>query len=213
VRCELANDADESVRRLWKESLFHDEDREVLMFAALGHDFGKPVTVTTDEHGAICFPDHANAAAKQLRKFLDRMRPPNRIVNRAIPLVRESAMTLHSPTPGNVRRLACRLSPANIRQWVALCHCDAPETFSSRCSESPPRLRGLEWLKMAVEISVCDGKPDPIIQGRHLLSLGVSSGPEMGKILEQAFLAQLDGVFTDLHSGLEWLRERLKTEF
>lgn len=47
--------------------------------------------------------------------------------------------------------------------------------------------------------------PEPIIQGRHLMALGIPSGPKMGKVLKQCFEAQLDGVFNNLEDGLGYL--------
>jgi tRNA nucleotidyltransferase (CCA-adding enzyme) len=47
--------------------------------------------------------------------------------------------------------------------------------------------------------------PEPIIQGRHLMALGIPSGPQMGKVLKQCFEAQLDGVFNNLEDGLVYL--------
>ena len=41
--------------------------------------------------------------------------------------------------------------------------------------------------------------------GRHLIDYGLKPGGEMGKLLERAFEAQLDGDFTNLEEGLEWL--------
>ena len=67
-----------------------------------------------------------------------------------------------------------------------------------------------EWLmQKAEELSVQDQAPKPIMLGRHLLELGLSPGPEMGKILKDAFEAQLDGEFSDVEGGMQWLRQEL----
>ena len=48
--------------------------------------------------------------------------------------------------------------------------------------------------------------------GRHVLELGVESGPRVGRILERCFEAQLDGAFTSLEGGLAFLRAHVEDE-
>jgi tRNA nucleotidyltransferase (CCA-adding enzyme) len=45
--------------------------------------------------------------------------------------------------------------------------------------------------------------------GRHLLTMGISPGPEMGKHLDDCYEAQLDGLFTTLDEGLAYARRIL----
>ena len=51
----------------------------------------------------------------------------------------------------------------------------------------------------------------PMVRGRDLLALGMMPGPEMGGLLQRLYEAQLDGVFTDLDTGVRlaqtWLGE------
>jgi tRNA nucleotidyltransferase (CCA-adding enzyme) len=47
--------------------------------------------------------------------------------------------------------------------------------------------------------------------GRPLLAMGVSSGPEMGKHLDDCYEAQLDGLFTTLDEGLAYARQVLSS--
>jgi tRNA nucleotidyltransferase (CCA-adding enzyme) len=53
--------------------------------------------------------------------------------------------------------------------------------------------------------------PAPIVMGRHLLTMGISPGPEMGKHLDDCYEAQLDGLFTTLDEGLAYARRVLST--
>ena len=68
------------------------------------------------------------------------------------------------------------------------------------------------WLlKRAEELQVKDAEPKPIIQGRHLIDHGLQPGPSFTPILEQCFDAQLDGQFSDLQSGLAYLKKIIPT--
>jgi tRNA nucleotidyltransferase (CCA-adding enzyme) len=60
-------------------------------------------------------------------------------------------------------------------------------------------------------LAVRDAAPRPLLQGRHLLELGLSPGPHFKSILAAAAEAQLDGAFTDEASGRAWLNEYLRT--
>ena len=68
------------------------------------------------------------------------------------------------------------------------------------------------WLlKKARELDVEAHAPTPLVMGRHLLAMGVSSGPEMGKHLDDCYEAQLDGLFTTLDEGLAYARQVLSS--
>ena len=67
-----------------------------------------------------------------------------------------------------------------------------------------------EWLlKKARELDVETQAPLPIVMGRHLLAMGVSPGPDMGRQLDDCYEAQLDGLFSTLDEGLAYARRGL----
>ena len=45
--------------------------------------------------------------------------------------------------------------------------------------------------------------------GRHLFELGVQPGPDMGRLLDDCFEAQLDGEFITLEEGLAYAKIKL----
>lgn len=51
--------------------------------------------------------------------------------------------------------------------------------------------------------------PLPIVMGRHLLKLGVQPGPDMGRLLDDCYEAQLDGDVGTLEDGLAYVKNRL----
>ena len=52
--------------------------------------------------------------------------------------------------------------------------------------------------------------PQPIVQGRHLLTLALKPGPAFKPIIDAAFEAQLHGAFVDETGGLAWVQDFLR---
>jgi tRNA nucleotidyltransferase (CCA-adding enzyme) len=46
----------------------------------------------------------------------------------------------------------------------------------------------------------------PLLKGQHLIARGVCPGPELGRVLQESFAAQLDRGWSDLVHALEWLQ-------
>ena len=184
-------------------------ERAVLLFGALLHDIGKPETVTRTAEGFWTSPNHAAAGVAPGRAFLESMLAPHWLVDQVLPLIREHQTRLASTMPEAsetaARRLAVRLAPSNIRIWAMLCESDATGCISDR-----PH-RPLEpWIDLAQKLDVFEAPPKMIVQGRDLIPLGVEPGPEMGKILNRIFEAQLDGEFDDLQTGITWFQTKFK---
>jgi tRNA nucleotidyltransferase (CCA-adding enzyme) len=51
--------------------------------------------------------------------------------------------------------------------------------------------------------------PAPLLLGRDLIALGRKPGPDFAPVLQAAFDAQLDGVFSNHDEGMAWLRAHL----
>ncbi len=182
---------------------FEDQDRLILLFAALCHDFGKAVTTIQNEQGHWKSPRHAIEGISLAEAFLNRMKAPHIVFKHVEPLIREHMAHRAVPpeeTPGDsiIRRLADRLVPSNIRMWGALARADA-HGFLER--ERPILER---WETVAEKLQVREARPQPLLQGRDLISLGIAPGKGMGAILEEAYQRQLDGEFTDREGALRW---------
>ncbi|HEY5227176.1 MAG TPA: polynucleotide adenylyltransferase, partial [Opitutaceae bacterium] len=103
-----------------------------------------------------------------------------------------------------VRRLARRLEPATIGDMALVMASDAlgrPPLPSSAILALIARL-----LARAAELAVQSAAPRPIVLGRHLISLGRKPGPAFKPVLDAAFEAQLEGVFSDEAGGLAWVQ-------
>jgi len=183
--------------------------RSVLLFAVLAHDFGKPQTTHEAERGGrkrIVSPGHEEQGGPLAETFLARINSPNEIKERVVPLVRHHLAHLPPVSHRSVRRLANFLKPATIAE---LCLVMTADHFGR-----PPKPRvipaGVTALRGAAEeLRLRDSAPKPILQGRHLIARGMRSGPQFGKLLDEAFEVQLEGGFTDLEGALQWLGRRL----
>ena len=184
----------------------------VLMFGALCHDFGKPeTTIWKDGHWRS--PAHDVMGMQPTEKFLRRLTDEASLIEKVTVLVREHLRPSmlyndrEKVTPGAIRRLALRVS---IPELLLVAEADhfGRTTEDALRREFPAK----QWLlDQASKLDVRDEKPKPLLKGRHLLQLGMRPGPQMGKVLEEAFALQLDGAIVDFDGAKAWANQRLSS--
>lgn len=178
-----------------------DNDRLILLFSALCHDFGKPST-TEFLLGRWRAFGHCEAGAALVDSFLERIGAPKALTEAVKEMVvNHLAHTNGEPTTRAVLRLSSKLKHANIELLSFLVEADASGRYPL-----PPRSPLSKWVDIAKECSVSKKGPKPILMGKHLIDLGIPPGPNMGKILKLAFEAQLQDVFRDLEGALSWFK-------
>jgi tRNA nucleotidyltransferase (CCA-adding enzyme) len=186
-----------------------ESDRLVLSYAVLLHDIGKPACTRREVREGrerVISPGHDRVGGPLAEAFLTRLGVPVALRDRVIPLVTQHMIHLQEPTARAVRRLADRLRPATIGELAPVITADA--------SGRPPLPRGEPralalWLAQARALDLEASAPRPLLLGRHLIARGLRPGPGFGQVLEEAFEAQLDGVFVDAAGADHWLTERL----
>jgi tRNA nucleotidyltransferase (CCA-adding enzyme) len=68
----------------------------------------------------------------------------------------------------------------------------------------------MEWFRDKVRaLDVAVRPPAPLLRGRELLDLGMSPGPEVGRILQAVYERQLDGAVTTVDEAREEARRLL----
>lgn len=185
----------------------NDEEDLILMFAALCHDFGKPLVTSDEEDGRIRSPNHEPLGERPTRGFMERITREKRLVDDVVALVvhhlRPHSLHKGGAGPSAVRRLATKVPIARLVRHARADH------YGRTTPDALARVFPAgDWLlAMAEELEVVDHGPKPLLMGRHLLDLGYPPGPRMGVVLENAFEAQIDGRFDDLEGALAWLRE------
>ena len=182
-----------------------DHDRMVLMFAALTHDFGKPIT-TKMEGGRWRSKGHCQEGVKPAERFLMNIGAPNSIIVEVLPLIAEHLVHagIKDPSSKAVRRLANRIAPASIKALGRLVESDH--------SGRPPLPKGnpfKTWVDKAANLNVFSAKPEAILMGRHLIEMDVPTGKPMGVMLSKAFEAQLDGLFDSLEGAQRWASDQI----
>lgn len=181
------------------------EDRLVLMLAALCHDMGK-ATTTEFIDGRWRSPGHAQEGVPIARAFMESIGCYPRIIERVCPLVAEH-MTHIGVVPNKrfVRRLSVRLGQATIDELCLLIQADMEgrPTAGQLISQYDESSVLCDIRMLAKELDIENDKPEPILRGHHLIANGYSPGPTIGRILAEAYEAQLDGRFDNLLQAME----------
>jgi tRNA nucleotidyltransferase (CCA-adding enzyme) len=181
-----------------------------MMLGAVCHDLGKPSTTAVID-GRLRSPGHEEGGVAPATALLDRLNvhtidgyDVRRAVLGLVAHHLKPSMFKKSPTPvsdGAFRRLAQKVDLELLAQFAkADCH---GRTGTFDCS-------AMDWfLERARALGVEHHPPAPLVLGRHLIELGVSPGPEMGRLLKQIYDRQLDGAIATLEDGVELARQML----
>jgi len=203
----------EQAARIAERDGLAGDDRAILIFSALTHDFAKAdTTELRDKAGIMRWTSwgHEPAGGPAARKFLERIGIKSAIVDQVVPLVENHlAHSAMGPevTARSVRRLAVRLAPASITQLIRLIEADA--------SGRPPRAPGLppnaaRIAEIAAAQDVVERPQPPLIQGRDVMPYFENRpGKHVGDVTRAAYEAQVDGVFSTREEALAWLEQRL----
>lgn len=190
-------------------------DRIPLAFAVLCHDLGKArctrwALKRGEKHWIS--PGHETESIWLTERFLDGMRAPHLVRDKAMTLVGNHHFLNTVPKSGHsdaaLRRLAKRLSPANTHELVYVLlsdHLGRPPLVSK---EQTARI---EAFKVRIqELDLKQSAPRPILLGRHLIKSGMEPSPKFQPILNAAYDAQLEGEFADETGAIAWLKNYLK---
>jgi tRNA nucleotidyltransferase (CCA-adding enzyme) len=180
-----------------------EEDR-LVGFAVLCHDLGKPAT-TIHEEGRWRSPGHDRAGAVPTRALLGRLTNRTKWIEEVVKLVeghmRPMALAQTKAGPAAIRRLARDVG--RIDRLVRVVEADA----RGRPPLPPESDTVAHWLRERAEaLQVERSAPQPLLQGRDLLALGMAPGPAMGKILKRVYEDQLDGLVTSREEALDRIR-------
>jgi tRNA nucleotidyltransferase (CCA-adding enzyme) len=190
------------------------DDRAVLVFASLAHDFAKPATTELrGREGRLRWTSwgHEPAGGPMARAFLERIGIKSAIVDQVVPLI-ENHLAHHSIgkeiTPRAVRRLAIRLAPASIAQLIRVIEADA----SGRPPLAPGVPPAAAQILAAAESEAVHARPQPpLILGRHVLPyFDNRPGVHIGEVTHAAYEAQADGAFSTEEEALRWLEAYMK---
>lgn len=166
---------------------------EALMWAALCHDLGKPLTTRVSKNGRVSATGHDAAGAEIARRFLHRLTHCKQLIEAVLPLVTYHMQPLilfkqkDKVTDGQIRRLA---NAVNIHELLLLSEADTMSKKGGEHSDAH-----IKWLKDRFEaLNLVPGqKIKPAIQGKDLIAMGLKPGPLFSELLGRAYEYQLDG--------------------
>ena len=184
-----------------------------VMLGAVCHDLGKPAT-TAFIDGRIRSRNHEEAGVEPTHAFLDRLNVHTLngydVRRQVVGLVAQHLKPgmWHKSTgevgDGAFRRLARKVD-LELLARVAKSDCLGRQPGAFDCS-------AMDWfLERALALGVEHGPPPPLLLGRHLLRLGLTPGPEIGRILKAVYERQLDGHVATLEEATDAAREIIES--
>ncbi len=184
-------------------------DDLIVGLAVLCHDMGKPAT-SIHEAGHIRSPGHAEAGIPVTLSFLSRLTEESLLLEAVPPLVaahmRPAALFRDHSSDAAIRRLA--LQVGRMDRLLRVCQADRQGRTGAVASEAFPEG---DWINEKLSnLGLQKQKPQPIVQGRDLIQMGLLPGPSFSPLLDACFQAQLDGVFDDHPGGILFLESLLR---
>jgi len=197
------------------EDLDHPR-RVAVMLGAVAHDFGKPST-TEFVDGRVRSRGHDEAGVEPTINFLERLGIFTMngfdVRNQVVQLVRYHLVPgewFKAKTPvgdGAFRRLARKVEP-DLLYRVAK---------ADSLGRNPGWLPKEKWFDSTAQewfiekvraLQVEKKAPEPILMGRHLIELGFEPGPQIKKILDEAYELQLDNKLSNVEDAKKFANER-----
>lgn len=168
-----------------------------LCWAALLHDIGKPPTAKTDETGRIRFNGHDSVGAAMTEALLRRLRFPNAFVERVTEAVACHMMFKDAPNM-RLSRLRRFMARPGFEEELELHRVD--------CLSSHGSLENHAFLLAKKEEFANEPLvPPPLVRGADLLALGWQPGPDLGRALEAAQNARLEGLVSTREEALAFI--------
>ena len=175
-----------------------------LLLAALSHELGR---TEPGRAGSPYDAELAQAALAPTEAWLAQITNELHVPRRVLPLVRclPQVQALHARRdalpPGALPRLAMHVPLAELARL---------STALERALSGSPDAPAAGWLAgRARKDGVWEKPLAPLLQGRHLIALGLLPGPHMGPLLERAYELQLDGRLATAAAAQDWAREQV----
>jgi poly(A) polymerase/tRNA nucleotidyltransferase (CCA-adding enzyme) len=161
------------------------QDNLVLRLAALLHDIGKAVTISTNHQGQLQFHGHEKSSALLAGRITRRLKFPNLVTKRVTHLVLHHMFNYQEEwSDAAVRRFISRVGRENIPDLLALRRAD--QIGRCRHWEISPAL--IDFEKRIEKVLAADQAltiSDLKLDGRDIISsLELAPGPQIGVILK-----------------------------
>ena len=170
---------------------------DILALSILLHDVGKPPTFSVKER--IRFDGHADVGAKMAEDICRRLRLSTEQIYNVVDLVKDHLRFIHVQEMRD-SKLKRFLGKENFQKHLELHRLD--------CLASHGDLSSYHFcLQKLDEIGQEELKPDPLVNGRDLLSLNLKPGPLFSEILMAVEDLQLEGELDSKKKALDWVKK------
>jgi tRNA nucleotidyltransferase (CCA-adding enzyme) len=183
------------------------------MLGAICHDFGKPSTTAFIE-GRIRSIGHEEAGVAPASAWLDRLSVQSIDgvdVRRHI-----LGIVAHHLKPGMWHKVRDEVGDGAFRRLAQKVDLELLARLAkSDClgRTGPFDCSAMDWfVERARMLGVEHRPPPPLLLGRHLIPLGVTPGPGMGKLLQAVYERQLDGHVTTLEEAVAAAQQLIGSE-
>ena len=179
-----------------------------IVIAALMHDIGKLSTKTVNDSGTAHYYQHDKVGADLARQILSSYAFNKKDINEIVELIRNHMVFALHPdkvTSRMVRRLVNRLQYTSLNNLVFLHQIDCQGRIPSQGSATSSKVYKIYQQLLAEN----ENTFEPLLTGNDVLSAGVSQGPEVGTILDEAQKLQENGLIKTRHDAQKWLKQRL----
>ncbi|MCL5874882.1 MAG: HD domain-containing protein [Candidatus Dependentiae bacterium] len=183
-----------------------DEEKLLIIYAALCHDLGK-VTTSTTINGKIHSHGHEIAGIEPAKNLLKRITNKKIMIETVPLLVRYHMLPFVFEKAGIAayKRLAKKLAPrANLSMLCKLALADK----RGRGLHNTPLLVDFpvlhDFMRRAENAQIFYKPEEPLLQGKDIIDC-VAPGPQMGALLKKAYTLQIEKGITDK----EQLKERV----
>jgi len=180
------------------------------LWAALLHDIGKPSTSVKKEDGGISCHGHDKVGFEMSINVMNRLKTSKE--NAMVSSIVEDHMRVGSVKDmkkSTVRRLVAQ---PNFDNLMVLFKADCLGSIPIDKKIDDEKLDGVKFLEKFISnpdnIKVL---PEPFVNGKDLIDLGLKPGPLFKKILNDTMDLQLDGKISSKEGGIDLIKSFIKS--
>ena len=172
-----------------------------IRLAALFHDSGKPDSFVMDAQGVGHFYGHQKISRDIAHNVLVRLKSDTRTREQVETLVLWHDINFE-PSEKIIRRRLNQFGELMFRDLLALKRADTLAQSEKSLYRLEEQAHIQELLEKILAESACFSMKDLALDGKDLMAIGVSPGREIGKILQAALSAVIDGELANERSTL-----------
>lgn len=173
-------------------SLDHVEKDKVLRYSMLFHDLGKPACLSWGDDGQTHFHGHNVVSADLSHAIMKRLRFDNDTLAKVEKLVRNHDRKIETNRRA-VRRAMNQMSVELFPLLLLVKEADVYAQSDYKRQEKLDELASLwELYDQVMESKECVSLKDLELTGRDLIAIGLPTGPDIGRVLNELLVKVID---------------------